>query len=177
MPRTRRRGGDALFGSAGWLFADLMLAVVVMVALAVAITAPKPAPPKPHPKPPVTTTTTPTPTTPALPPGLAPAPIKLDVEVDANGLLNNDPNAINGMRQSVAQQVSGPLGGRRVGVVLTFGTSSSGAIQRGITVANTFNTQVLQALGGQFTGAAYEGYFQGGGDLNKITLQMFVFNN
>ena len=37
--------------------------------------------------------------------------------------------------------------------------------------------QVLQALGGQFTGAAYEGYFQGGGDLNKITLQMFVFNN
>ena len=175
--RGRRSGrGDVLFGSAGWLFADLMLALVVMLFLATVITAPSKPPAKPpvH-RPPVTTTTTPTPTTPTRPPGLLPDPVRLDVEVDTNGLMNNDPVAIAAIRQNVSQQLAEPLGGRQVGMVLTFGTASSSNIQHGIQVANVFDAQVLQAIGGQFSGAAYQGFFQGGGDQSKITLQIFVY--
>jgi hypothetical protein len=166
-----------LFGSAGWLFADLMLALVVMLFLATVISTPSKPPAKPpvH-RPPATrtTTTTPPPTT-TRPPGLLPDPIHLDVEVDTNGLMNNDPAAIAAIRQNVIQQLTGPLGGRQVGMVLTFGTAPSSNIQHGIQVANAFDAQVLQALGGQFAGAAYQGFFQGGGDQSKITLQIFVY--
>lgn len=176
MRGKRGRRGDALFGSAGWLFADLMLALVVMLFLVTVITTPSKPPAKPpvHPPTTTTTTTTPPPTT-TRPPGLLPDPVRLDVEVDTNGLMNNDPVAIAAIRQNVSQLVTGPLQGRQVGMVLTFGTASSSNIQHGIQVANAFDAQVLQALGGQFAGAAYQGFFQGGGDQSKITLQIFVY--
>jgi hypothetical protein len=174
--RRSRRGGDVLFGSAGWLFADLMLAVVVMVLLAAVTTLHKP--PVAHPPQHHLTVLKKTPpvTTPTAPPELLPQPIELDVEVDSDALLSNDGAAIGAMLQGVRGALAGPLAGRRVGVVLTFGTAPSGAIQRGVNVATQFNNLVLGAMGGQFTGAAYRAYFQGGGDLNKVSLEIFVFD-
>jgi hypothetical protein len=177
-----RRSADVLFGSAGWLFADLMLALVVMLFVLATISTPEESS-SPRPKttrtttatttttPPVTTTTT------TRPPALLRDPIKLDVFVDTEGLLRGDGVVINAMRGDVSNALAGPLAGRRVGFVLTFGSSSGSAIQRGITVAGRFNDQVLRTLGVQFADAVYRSYFQGGGNLSKITLEIFVFDS
>lgn len=179
MRGMRGRSSDLLFGSAGWLFADLMLALVVMVFLAAATSARKEPTSQPPPSAVTTTTTTTTPvtTTSTRPPGLLPDPVKVDVYVDTEALLRNDRGAIDGMLQNVRGTLAGPLAGRRVGVVLTFGSASGADIQRGIRVAGQFNDQVLRAYGDQFAGAAYRSYFQGGGDLSKITLEIFVFDH
>ncbi|WP_103339976.1 hypothetical protein [Amycolatopsis sp. CA-126428] len=166
-----------LFGSAGWLFADLMLALVVMVFVATTVNArPSPPPPKPSVPPTPSRTTTPTPTTTAPPRGLAPQPLKLDINVNTDALLRNDRGGIDAMRSDMRAALGGPLAGRQVGVVLTFGTSPANKIQRGVTVAKQFNDQVLKAWGGQFAEAVYDGFFQGGDDLNKISLEIFVYN-
>lgn len=181
MRGTRRRlGSEGMFGSAGWLFADLMLALVMMSLLAAAITTrnAQPEPPPPPPPSPVdTTTTTSTTPPPAPPPGLLPDPVKLDVHVDTGGLLRNDPGAIGRTQQDMRGALAGPLAGRRVGVVLTFGTSPSGDIQRGVRVAGLFNDLVLRTSGDQFAGTGYRNFFQGGGDLDKITLEIFVYDH
>lgn len=181
MRSTRaRRSGEVLFGSAGWLFADLMLAVVAMLFLASVISAP----PKPPSRPtantttPTTTTTTTTPvtTTPAPPPALLPDPLKFDVFVDTEGLLRNDLGVLTTTQQQVYNIILGPLAGRRVGMVLTFGSATTANIQRGIRVAELFNQQVLGTYG-EFAGSAYRNFFTNDGDLTKITFEIFVFSS
>lgn len=169
------RGGEALFGSAGWLFADLMLALVMMLVLTALITAPdEPASRPASASPTITTTTPPTTTTTTPPPRLLPEPVKLDAQVDADALLRNDSGAINALRANVQRLIAGPLGGRRAGIVLTFGPGTGGNIQRGVDVARRFN-EVLGSLGGQFTGSAFRSYFQTG-DPNLVTFEIFVFD-
>ncbi|GAA4232495.1 hypothetical protein GCM10022254_32520 [Actinomadura meridiana] len=168
-----RQTGEMMFGSAGWLFADLMLALVVMLVLATGIALPD-EPDHPRPKP--TPTPTPTPTlTPARPPRLLPTPVKRDVSVDADALLRNDKGAVDALRKRVRDMLDKPLGGRRAGIVLTFGPGS-GDIARGVKIAKSFNEKVLGALGGgQFTrDTAYRSYFQGG---DKVTFEIFVFES
>jgi hypothetical protein len=175
-----RGGGDVLFGSAGWLFADLMLALVVMLFLAAAISAPEEPASKPAASRTTTSTTTtttpPVTTTPPPPPGLLRDPVKLDLIVDTAALLRNDPGVIQAMRGEVGALLFGPLAGRRVGMVLTFGSATSSDIQRGIEVARLFNLHVLQAYGGQFAGAVYRNFFTGGGDLRKIAIEVYVYD-
>lgn len=184
MRGTRaRRSGDVLFGSTGWLFADLMLAVVVMLFLGVAISASTEPASQPPPTPAATTTTTTTTTTPPVtttpprPPALLPKPIEQVVFVDTAALLRTDPGVIEAMRRDVGAVLAGLLAGRRVGVVLTFGSATSADIQRGIRVARLFNEHVLPFVSEQFAGAAYDSYFTGGGDLSKIELKIFVYDS
>jgi hypothetical protein len=179
MRGVRSRGnGDALFGSAGWLFADLMLALVLMAILALTINQQKRSAPPPAPyKPTITTTTTTTPpvTTTTAPPELLQTPVHVDLEVSPNDLASNNPGTISGIQQYVHDQLAGPLAGRRVGFVLTFGTGSTGQITQAINEAILFNNVVLQAYGDQFAGAVYRSYFQGGTDMRVISVDLFVF--
>jgi hypothetical protein len=178
--RPRRSSDSGLFGGVGWLFADLMLALVVIAFLASVIVPEEPEPPSPLPPATTTSTTVPTTTTtttstPPPPERLAREPIKADVFVDDRALLAGDPAAVSGMQAAVGGQLSGLLAGRRAGFVLTFGTSSSADIQRGIRTAGQFNDLVLRNLGAQFRDTAYRNYFQNGPDRSKITLEIFVF--
>jgi len=103
MRTVRSRGsGDALFGSAGWLFADLMLALVMMAILTVTISQQKrSAPPSAPHKAAITTTTTTTPpvTTTTIPPELLQTPVHVDLEVNPNDLASNNPGTISGIQQ------------------------------------------------------------------------------
>lgn len=181
MRTVRPRGnGDTLFGSAGWLFADLMLALVMMAILAVTISQQRrSAPPPPPHKAAIATTTTTTPpvTTTTAPPELLQIPVHVDLEVNPNDLASNDPGTLSGIQQYVHGQLAGPLQGRRVGFVLTFGTGSTAQITQAINEATLFNKMVLQVYGDEFAGAVYRSYFQGGGDVSKISLDLFVFDH
>lgn len=174
-----RRSGEVLFGSAGWLFADLMLALVMMLVLTAAVATPdEPEDEPPPPSPTTTTTTTPPPTTTttAPPPRLLPNPYEFNVRVDTDALLRNDRGTITALRNKVRSIVERRTGGRRAGIVLTFGSASSANIQRGVDIASRFNDKVLRSLGGQFAGTAFRSYFQGGDDPDKITYEIFVFD-
>jgi hypothetical protein len=100
--------------SAGWLFADLLLALA-MLFLAANTFAIKPLPPKP----------TPTPTQVLATPTPIPLPRlelkfhEFSLNVDPNGLLNNDPAAIASVKQQVKAQAI--LNGRSVGLVIAYG--------------------------------------------------------
>ncbi|MET9265618.1 hypothetical protein [Amycolatopsis sp. NPDC004079] len=180
MRANRSRGaGDALFGNAGWLFADLMLALVATVFIATTVTAKENEPPKP---PPVTASPSPKPPPspkpqPAAPPALLPQPVEMDLTVDTAALIGNDRAAVDAMTGAVRNAVAARIGGHRVGVVLTFGTAPSNQIGRATSAADHFNDLILKAWAGPFSGAVYRGYFQGGSDLNKISLTMFVYNH
>jgi hypothetical protein len=174
-----RRNGEVLFGSAGWLFADLMLALVLMLFLATVVSASNEPTEQAASTVTPTTTTTPPPTTTTTkrPPRLVPDPVSRNVHMDTEALLRNDRGAIIAMRQRVRAMLTKPLGGRRAGIVLTFGSAPSTDIQRGISVATHFNNQVLRALGGQFAGTTFRSYFQGGRDPSKISFDVFVYDS
>lgn len=178
--RKLRRSGEVLFGSAGWLFADLMLALVMMLFLATAISASNatPKPELPIPTPPTTTTTTPPKTTaPPQPPRLLPVPLHIDVTGDVEGLRRNEHGAVVDFRQKVRKKLAKPLAGKRAAIVLTFGPGPSGGISRGVDLARKFNGRVLRALGGKFTNAAFRDYFQNDKKPNTITFDIFVFDS
>lgn len=118
------------------------------------------------------TTTTPPP--PPPPEHLSPNYIPIDVFVNANGLLANDPGAIEDARNQMRAKLV-LLEGRRVGIAMTFGTGSSLDIQRGIRLATAFNDQVLRAMGPQFQDSVFRNFFQGGPDPNKVTTEVYVF--
>ncbi len=175
--RDKNGGDPSLFGSVGWLFADLMLALVVTAFL---VTVLEPGSPKAaSPVPPTTSiSVTPPPTTTTTTPPrerLSPEPIKIDVQVDERSLIGRDPAAVNGLLSGVRGQLTGPMAGRRAGLVLTFGTATTGDIQRGIRVATQFNDQVLRGVSEQFRDTAFRAYFQGGADLRKVSVEVFVF--
>lgn len=175
--RAKRIGDSGLFGGAGWLFADLMLAVVVAAYLASVIGPARPTqPPRPH-RSAVTSTTVPPPTTttPSAPERLDPDPITLDVDVDDQALIAGDPATVGALQSQVSGLLAPLLAGRRAGLVLTFGTASASGIEHAVRMASQFNALVLVPLGDQFRDSAYRGYFQGGADPHKITLNIWVF--
>ncbi|GAA2786101.1 hypothetical protein [Saccharopolyspora taberi] len=173
--RNSEDRGNSLPGSTGWLFADLMLALVVVIVMVAAVQAapPEPPPPRPLPKPAPPTTTT---NTPPPPPRLAREPVKFDVFLDYNALFANDPVAVGAARAAVQAEMW-RLGGRRAGLALSFGAASNLAIGRGTAAASRFNEVVLQSMGPQFQDCSYRGYFQGSKGQEMISVEIFVFES
>jgi hypothetical protein len=167
-----RRTGEVLFGSAGWLFADLMLALVVMLVLTAALATPD-ARPDESKKSTTTTTTTPPPTTTAKPrqPRLLPTPVELNVPVNADAFLRNDGGEIRKLRDAVRDRAARLHG--RAGVVLIFGPGGTDP-GRGVAIARKFTDKVLRVVRGRFAGAAFRAYYQP--DLGKVSLVVFVFD-
>ena len=153
--------------SAGWLFADLLLALA-MLFLAANTIAIKPPP-------------FPTPTAEAKPtalPSLELNPIILTLHIDHNGLLNNSQSAINDVKQQVRQQMS-RYKTRRAGFVLAYGGAPTDndiptAIQVASKVENILKTFEQENF--VFIKTVYhDPYHDLGVSSDLVTLEVYLF--
>jgi hypothetical protein len=167
--------GPALFGSTGWLFADLMVALAL--AFLVANTVGQPPPPTT-----TSTTTTAPPTTTTLRPTTTTVEA-LDLRyidltltrVDYQGLVRRDAKAIAAVKRQVRRDHR--LAGRRAGLVILFGGASGTNPSRGRQAAIQVQ-KVLADMGRHgfvFKDAVYRPFF----DLQKpstvVQLNVYVF--
>jgi hypothetical protein len=166
--------GQALFGSTGWLFADLMLALAMTFLVANTVAEPPP---------PTTTTTTVVPTTttrpPARPrplPALRLQPVKVRIRVDQQGLLRGAPAAIASAQRQVRARRA--LAGRRAGLVLTFAGASGSSPDQARRVAETVNEKVLKGLGRRgfvFKRTVYRPFFALNSPAGIVEADVYVF--
>lgn len=169
MRRKRKKGlGEALFSTTGWLFADLFVALTM--GFLVANTFPQEVPPAPTPTP----TVTPITPTPTVIQGIDKNPDILTIIVDHQGILRNDPDAVNSAEQQVLAHLE--LQGKRAGVVETFG----GTLDSGIAIATAFNTNVLVDLANKrqfvFWGdPLFQSYHDINQDIDTVVVDVFVY--
>lgn len=156
--------------SAGWLFADLLLALA-MLFLAANTFAVRP-PPKLLATP--TATATPKPT---VLPRLELQFHEFTINVDPNGLLNNSQSAIASVEQQV--KAKAVLRGRSVGLVIAYG-GAPGDSQIGQAQAIAGKVYgVLKTLGKQgfaFSRSSYyDMLYDLGGSTNIVTIDVYLF--
>lgn len=182
--RRRRRSpeshtGNVVFGSIGWLFADLMFALAMAFLVATTVgQPPRPASVTSSPSPSLAAASTPTPSR-SVEPALELEPVVMTVTVNWRGLLDGNRAA----RQSLADVVRGnpALSGRRAGLVLAYGgapTDSSGDVDRAQAVAGRAG-DVLRQLGkGRFVflrTAYHEPFISLGKDPGYVKLEIYLF--
>ena len=156
--------------SAGWLFADLLLALAMLFLAANTFAI------KPPPKTLVTPTATATPK-PTVLPRLELKFHEFTINVDPNGLLNGSQNAIASVEKQVKAQTI--LRGRSVGLVIAYGGAPSDSqIGQALTVAGKMY-DVLKILGKQgfaFTRSSYYNtLYDLGGNTNIVTIDIYLF--
>jgi hypothetical protein len=174
--RYRRYGsrgdtGHTLFGSIGWLFADLMLALALAFLLSTLVGTKTPAAaPKPHTK--VTSTPTPTPT-PSPTKTTQPGPA-LDLH-DVPVTLSIDPSNVSA--SAIAQQLlSDPsLKGRRAGLVILFGGGSLDGPWQQLDTQIWGILQSMDDVSPLFSGAVPLEYWNGNYPLNQFLLRIYLF--
>lgn len=182
--RSERQDGSALtmFGGAGWLFADLMLALAV--AFLVADTVSTPAPPSPpkaaHPRPAVHHQPTPTPTPSPSGPALDLGYITVNVKVGLAGLQAGSAQTEASVRAQIEQQAN--LTGRRVGLVLLFAGQPNPDSQTDHDAAISLDKKMAGVLtslsidgGLVFEVAAYRNFANYGDAANTIELDIYLF--
>ena len=171
--RNRRERRGFSIGSVGWLFADLLLALAMLFLIANTLGSPI----KPKLRP------TPTPTVSKVTPTPTPLPRlelrfhEFTINVDPNGLLNNDPNAIASVKQQVKAQAI--LRGRSVGLVIAYGGApGDGNISMALTFAGK-TYDILRSLGKEgfaFSRASYySALYLLGGKSTIVTLDIYLF--
>lgn len=157
-----------MFGSIGWLFADLMVALALTFLVATTVGQPRPAK-TPHP--PHTPTPTPMPTPPV---GMDNRPTVLHLNINGNGLLQDSSSARNNLATQVRDQLTAQhLAGRRSGLVLAFG----GSLDQGIPIAKKANA-VLDQLGKRglvFADSAFVSYRKDGASTSDLELDIFFY--
>ena len=169
MKRSRRNKtlGESLFWTTGWLFADLFVALTMGFLVANSFAQVIPPSPTPTPLP---TLVTPSPTVFA---GIDKTPIKLTINIDHNGILSGDQNAINNAKSQVMAYQS--LQGRHAGVAETFG----GTLGLGAAIADAFNREVLAALGRQGfvfdESPLYQNFLDTNQGIDLIVVDVFVY--
>ena len=139
---------------AGWLFADLLLAVTV-VAMGASSEAPAPS---------TTTTTAPHgerkpggEKPPPGPPGVDRMPVEFKVKANASALLAKDRGEVNRVvRQIRTRLAQARASRRRAAIVLTFGTSPSSS--EGTRLASAANALLPRAGPSVFRGATYRNF-------------------
>ena len=159
--------------SAGWLFADLLLALA-MLFLAANTFAIHPPPPPPKIVKKVTPTPTPKPT---VLPRLELSFHEFTINVDSNGLLNNSQGAIASVEQQVKAQAV--LRGRSVGLVIAYGGApGDGQIGTAQAIAGKVY-DILKTLGRQgfaFSRSSYyDTLYDLGGKTSIVTLDVYLF--
>lgn len=155
----------SIFSLAGWLFADLMLALMV-IALGTAGTGdelsltpspgarPEAAAPSPTSVVPATVTS---PVAPARPLGLDPVRVERGILVPEDALLRQDPAAVRTVRGQVEAAFStDELRDRNAGLVLTFGRAPVSDPDRGVRLSSAVNA-ILAGLP-LFEGAVQESF-------------------
>lgn len=159
---TRRDPGDLVFGTIGWLFADLMFALAMAFLVATTVGQAEPV------KPGATPTATPTPSPRE---GLENNPVSLTLGVDWQGLLSGDHAARADLQRKVRAKTS--LGGRHAGLVLSFG----GGLGQGQAIAEKADS-ALRELGDQgfvFQGTVYRPYISFDTSPGTLTLDIYLF--
>ncbi|WP_412541783.1 hypothetical protein R8Z50_04315 [Longispora sp. K20-0274] len=143
---------------AGWLFADLALALMVLL-LGSATDMPAQALPSP------TASASRTPVasaTPFRPLGTEQKPFTFVVQTNAQALLNRDVAELGRVRAAIQQHLDAATrAGRRVAFVLTFGTSESPGA--GVSLARIGNDLLREATPAAMTGAAVRDFWQATG--------------
>lgn len=171
----KRRQAEDIRGSfsmsAGWLFADLLL-VLAMLFLAANTMGIHPPPPIVH----VTPTPTPSPT-PKLLAQLEQHYHEFTVNVDRAAFLNNDPAAINSVKQQISSQPF--LQGRSAGLIIAYGTASSNCKSEGAYTVSQDVYNLVQQLGqtnSTFSKTVdYSQLCNIRDDVNQITIDIFLF--
>jgi len=175
-PRSRdERPTPVLFGAAGWLFADLLLALAMLFLVANSVgTYPKP---RPTPTPTLYVAPTPTPTPPPLICGIDQKPDYSQVFTTADPFGLSAKNG--GAEQVFANQVLGTLGpnaSRTAGLVQVYGGSFNGNfdVQDGLNLANGAIDGLQHS---HFRYAPSETLFQAfwGGQLGGNQVEVVVF--
>lgn len=174
MGRHRRSGQRSLFSIAGWLFADLLLALAVIFISANTIGA----------KPPVLARLTPTPVPTATPvpiatPVLELRYLRLSLPVDPDGLLAGKPAATKQLKDEVKHQSK--LQGRSAGLVIVYGGAPTvGMIPRAEDIARKVMS-VLRSLGRDdqfvfFQTSYYDPLYLFGGPDTTAVIDVYLFS-
>jgi hypothetical protein len=172
--------GVAMFGSVGWLFADLMAAIAMafLVANTVGSIA-SPRPPKPHVKltPRPTPSPTPTPTQgPALDLNYVCVPLTVD---NPQALISGDPSEADSVRSQITSVAA--LKSQQAGLVLLFGgdPDSPQGDSQAISLDNAV-IQILQGLGQQnyvFEVAVYRKFLGLNQPQTSVELNVYLFKS
>lgn len=182
--RSDRQDGSALamFGGAGWLFADLMLALTV--AFLVADTVSTPAPPSPqktaHSKPLVHHRPTPAPSPSPSGPALDLGYVTVHLTVDLAGLQAGSAQAEASVRAQITQ-ISG-LTGRRAGLVLLFAGDLDPDSPTDYKAAISLDQKMAGVLSGLsingglvFQVAVYRNFANYGSEPDTVELNIYLF--
>jgi hypothetical protein len=167
-----------LFGSAGWLFADLMLALTMAFLVANTVVHAPPPVPKPAPKPATSPTPRPSPSPTRQPePALDLGYVTVELRVDSQGLLNNDPNAMASVRRQIRGQSK--LRGRHAGLVLAFDGDNGdpGIDSTSLKIAGKVN-EVLASMGSQgyvFRNTAYRSFIGRNVSPDIVDVDIYLF--
>ncbi|GHO65065.1 hypothetical protein KSC_039570 [Ktedonobacter sp. SOSP1-52] len=161
--------------SVGWLFADLLLALAMIFLIANTNITPLKASIRPKPTPSPTATPSPTP----IPiPRLELQPHRFTINIDANGYLSNNADAINNAKKQIRSQ--GFLKGRSVGLVIAYGGApTTDNIPMALDIAaKTYD--VCKSIGKDhfaFENASYytEKLYRLGDSPNTVTIDVFLF--
>lgn len=169
MHSARRRSTQRnMFTLAGWLFADMFLAMtmIFLIASAIGTYIPK------------TSAHTATPTPHLI--GMDTTPVTVTFTIDVNGLLNNDPAVAAQVQSQVRNQLKSYLSKHvngKAALVLTFGGGTDDEIDT--TEAININT-ILQNMGKQhyvFDGKdiGYYHYLDRGANFGAISIEIFFY--
>ncbi|QXJ21487.1 hypothetical protein AGRA3207_002346 [Actinomadura graeca] len=151
--------GNLVFGTIGWLFADLMLALAM--AFLVATTFGQSVPAKAGRSP------TPSPT---FRKGLESDPVTITMRVDWQGLMSEKTSAKAEVQKKVRATAS--LNGRQAGLVLSFG----GGLENGTRIARGADA-ALRELGDQrfvFQGTVYRPFVSFNSAPETLTLDIYL---
>jgi hypothetical protein len=182
--RTERQDGSALamFGGAGWLFADLMLALTVafLVADTVSTPAPPSLPKATHSTSVVHHRITPTPSASPSGPALDLGYVTANLTVDQAGLLAGSAQAEASVRSQMTR-ISG-LTGRRAGLVLLFAgapdpdspTDYKAAINLDQDMAGVLTSLSIDG-GPVFQVAVYRDFANYGSEPDTVELNIYLF--
>ncbi len=169
QPGRKSRLNDTVLLS-GWVFADLLLALAVLFLSANTVG--------------VKPTAIPTPT-PVITPTASPSEPRLDFNpvtipfkgIDYNGLLSNNPQAVNDFKDRMRQQ--SVLQGRSVGLALVYaGAPSDNDIKQAYSIADKIYA-ILKELGQQGFAFQRSSYYSHlyvlGEDPGTITIDVYLF--
>jgi hypothetical protein len=175
--RRRRDGsesGNLVFGTIGWLFADLMFALAMAFLVATTVgQPPKPLSATASPSLSPSRSKTPKPN-PSREPVLELRPVELQVTVDWSGLLSNQAAAKNALANAIRRDPR--LKGRHAGLVLSFGGADGGE-GRAIAIANKAD-EVMRSLGTKgyvFRGTVYRPFLSLHASPATLKLDIYLF--
>jgi hypothetical protein len=101
-----------------------------------------------------------------------PTLVELSIEVDATGLINGDPDAIEETSQTLADALD-QYEGCRVGLALTFGWSSD--LQTGLAVADAVNAILQDDFPEIFADAAVDNFASLQDPVGRVDMQLYFY--